>query len=114
MQQKELRILYEDTSLLVCVKPAGIASQGGSIFQTDLTDLLKTLLKKLLMKIWAEEIYTLFLQPIRKFKLISLPNKRVYFLGKYILKQCLSIFNLPLYHHIQMANPLQKARFYVI
>ncbi len=46
MQQKELRILYEDTSLLVCVKPAGIASQGGSIFQTDLTDLLKTLLKK--------------------------------------------------------------------
>lgn len=46
MQQKEPIILYEDTSLLVCVKPAGIASQGASGFQIDMTDLLKLFLKK--------------------------------------------------------------------
>ncbi len=46
MQHKEPIILYEDTSLLVCVKPAGIASQGGGGFQMDLTDMLKLSLKE--------------------------------------------------------------------
>lgn len=39
--KKEIRILYEDSQLIVCIKPAGIASQGGRGFQQDLTDLLK-------------------------------------------------------------------------
>ena len=39
--KKDIRILYEDAQLIVCVKPAGIASQGSRGFQQDLTDLLK-------------------------------------------------------------------------
>ena len=41
VKKKEIAILYEDEQLLVCVKPAGVASQGGGGFQTDLTDMLK-------------------------------------------------------------------------
>lgn len=39
--KKDIRILYEDRYIIVCVKPAGIASQGSRGFQQDLTDLLK-------------------------------------------------------------------------
>lgn len=46
MQRKEITILYEDRHLLVCVKPAGIASQGGGGFQTDLIDMLKLHIKE--------------------------------------------------------------------
>lgn len=46
MQKKDPEILYEDASLIVCVKPAGIASQGSGGFQTDLCDLLKLHMKK--------------------------------------------------------------------
>lgn len=39
--KKDIRILYEDTQLIVCIKPAGTASQGGKGFKQDMTDLLK-------------------------------------------------------------------------
>lgn len=42
----ELRLLYEDEWLLVCVKPAGIASQGSRGFQADLADLLRLHIQK--------------------------------------------------------------------
>ena len=42
----EITILYEDASLLVCIKPAGIASQGSKGFQTDLSDMLKLHIQK--------------------------------------------------------------------
>lgn len=34
-------ILFEDESIIVCVKPSGIASQSAKSFQPDMTDLLK-------------------------------------------------------------------------
>lgn len=44
--KQKVTILYEDEQLIVCVKPAGIASQGSKGFQTDLTDLLKLHIQK--------------------------------------------------------------------
>lgn len=44
--KNNLNILYEDGQLIVCIKPAGIASQGGKGFQQDLTDLLKFHIQK--------------------------------------------------------------------
>lgn len=35
-------ILFEDNHIIVCVKPAGIASQSARSFQPDMTDLLRT------------------------------------------------------------------------
>lgn len=40
-QEQKIKILYEDAELIVCIKPAGIASQGGKGFRQDMTDLLK-------------------------------------------------------------------------
>lgn len=40
-QHQTIEILYEDSDLIVCIKPAGIASQGARSFQQDMTDLLK-------------------------------------------------------------------------
>ncbi len=34
-------ILYEDDTIIVCVKPSGIASQSAKSFQPDMTDLLR-------------------------------------------------------------------------
>lgn len=45
--KNNLNILYEDEQLIVCIKPAGIASQGGKGFQQDLTDLLKLHIQKM-------------------------------------------------------------------
>lgn len=42
----EINILYEDTDILVCEKPAGIASQGTRTLQMDLSDLLKIHIQK--------------------------------------------------------------------
>ncbi len=39
--KQNLKILYEDADIIVCIKPAGIASQGSKGFQQDMTDLLK-------------------------------------------------------------------------
>lgn len=41
-----LKILYEDADIIVCIKPAGIASQGSKGFQQDMTDLLKLHIQK--------------------------------------------------------------------
>lgn len=40
-QKQNLKILYEDADIIVCIKPAGIASQGSRGFKQDMTDLLK-------------------------------------------------------------------------
>lgn len=41
-----LKILYEDADIIVCIKPAGIASQGSKGFAQDMTDLLKLHIQK--------------------------------------------------------------------
>lgn len=41
MFQEELNILYEDSDLLVCVKPAGIASETKNMRQQDMVSLLR-------------------------------------------------------------------------
>lgn len=45
-KKMEINILYEDTDILVCEKPAGIASQGTRTLQMDLSDLLKIHIQK--------------------------------------------------------------------
>ncbi len=41
MQNNKPIILFEDEHIIVCVKPAGIASQSSKSFQADMTDLLR-------------------------------------------------------------------------
>ena len=38
---KDMNILYEDTQILVCVKPAGVATQSKRIGSPDMVSLLK-------------------------------------------------------------------------
>ena len=42
----ELKIIYEDTHILVCLKPAGIPTQTASLAGQDMVSLLKNYLAK--------------------------------------------------------------------
>jgi len=42
----EISILYEDNHVIVCVKPSGVLSQGGTMDIEDMVNLLKDYLKK--------------------------------------------------------------------
>lgn len=46
MKSKDLNILYEDSAILVCFKPHGLATQSRSISTPDLESLLKAHLSK--------------------------------------------------------------------
>lgn len=50
-------ILFEDEAIIVCVKPAGIASQSAKSFQADMTDLLKRHIMKTSNVKKVHEIY---------------------------------------------------------
>ncbi|MBP3544065.1 MAG: RluA family pseudouridine synthase [Lachnospiraceae bacterium] len=47
LEKSRIKILYEDADIIVCIKPAGIASQGGKGFVRDMTDLLKLHVQKM-------------------------------------------------------------------
>ena len=46
MSLKSFRILYEDTYIIVCVKPSGIATQSKSIKSPDMVSILKNHIAK--------------------------------------------------------------------
>ena len=43
---KEIKILYEDTAIIVCIKPAGIATQTAKIASKDMVTMLKNHIAK--------------------------------------------------------------------
>ena len=57
MQKSKPIILFEDAHIIVCIKPAGIASQSAKSFQPDMTDLLKRHVMKTSAAKAVPEIY---------------------------------------------------------
>ncbi len=57
MPNTEPIILFEDASIIVCIKPAGIASQSAKSFNSDMTDILKRHIMKTSSIKTVPEIY---------------------------------------------------------